>query len=208
MTRTKILTGLRFGRLLIQADLPKVPPKVRRVLAVCDCGVVKTYAATEVMNGNVKSCGCLARQRTAERSTIHGKSRTPTYGSWVEMRNRCNSKSDPAYPRYGGRGITICERWNSYANFLSDMGEKPPGLSLDRYPDNNGNYEPTNCRWATRTEQSRNRRNTMQVVFAGKVMALGDACESAGIKYGSAHYFLRKCGEFHGIRVYEGAPHG
>lgn len=87
----------------------------------------------------------------------HGLSKTPTWKSWRQMRKRCLTPGTLHYDRYGGRGITICERWNSFENFLADMGERPEGKTLDRYPDPDGNYEPSNCRWATPSEQVLNR---------------------------------------------------
>jgi len=87
-----------------------------------------------------------------------GEKETRVYRAWANMRTRCTNPKAPNYPRYGGRGVTVCERWRHFENFLADMGEPPPGKSLDRYPDNAGNYEPGNCRWATLSEQNRNLR--------------------------------------------------
>jgi len=119
---------------------------------------------------------------------IHGHSRsgnggwgTRTYVSWMAMRARCNNKNDPRFSDYGGRGITVCARWNySFLNFLSDMGERPNGKSLDRI-NNNGNYEPENCRWATRQEQQRNLRNNRYFIFRGRRLLTQEIAEQTGV---------------------------
>jgi len=98
-----------------------------------------------------KSCGC-----RSSRNRRHGLSDTPIHRVWSDMKYRCELPTNQAYPRYGGRGITVCERWQTFENFLEDMGDKPPGMSIDRI-DNDKGYEPSNCRWATDLEQSRNR---------------------------------------------------
>lgn len=108
--------------------------------------------------------------------TIHGHairgSKTRTYETWKAMAQRCRNPRHPAFARYGGRGITVCERWMSFENFLADMGERPPGTSIDRFPNRDGNYEPGNCRWATSTEQARNRGGTRTKLTADLVQEI------------------------------------
>jgi hypothetical protein len=122
----------------------------------------------------------------------HGMTDTPEFRAWTNMLARCTNKTYKPYPRYGGRGIKVCDRWlNSFEDFFADMGERPsPQHSLDRWPDNNGNYEPENCRWATRSEQNSNRRNNRIVKYRGKEMSLPDAIRASGnpISIELAHY--------------------
>jgi hypothetical protein len=162
MAKTSILLhiGQRFGRLTILDLYKEGCRKVAKCL--CDCGnetVVKNYALGKKAN----SCGCYRTDLPSITKTTHGhnkqRTRTPTYNSWRAMKDRCNRSTYYLYKDYGGRGIKICERWNSFANFLADMGERPENKTLDRI-DVNGNYGPENCKWSDVYEQNRNKRNS------------------------------------------------
>lgn len=121
-------------------------------LCRCTCGSTKTILAKNLQNGRTKTCGCL---RGTEQ---HGYRYTSTYRSWISTRQRCTNPKATGYKNWGGRGITVCERWDKFSNFLIDMGERPPGTTLERL-DNDGDYEPGNCIWATYKQQAKNRRN-------------------------------------------------
>lgn len=125
---------------------------------VCDCGKKKIIRGSSVRDGNIKSCGCLNyKQKHGHAKRSHKNKGTRTYYSWLSMRNRCINKNLKAFKNYGGRGIKVCKRWDKFENFLKDMGECPEDLTLDRI-DVNGDYKPSNCRWTTVANQSRNRR--------------------------------------------------
>lgn len=144
---------------------------------VCACGHRRVVRGKDLRSGRSTSCGCASR----ERSTKHGRKNSPEYSSWQAMIARCTRPSHGAYHRYGGRGIKICDRWrHSFEDFFADMGPRPEGLTLDRI-DTNGHYEPGNCRWATRAEQSRNQRTNVLLSAFGKTMCAAAWAKEIGV---------------------------
>lgn len=162
---------------------------------VCECGKEIETRSSSLINGHTKSCGCLKSDFAASsaRAIKHGRSRTPVYNIWKCIKARCNKPSHDAFERYGGRGITICERWeNSFDNFLSDMGERPSSShSIDRINNDIG-YNKDNCRWATRIEQSRNTSKNVFIEHNGKRMCVVEWSELLGINSSTICNRLRK----------------
>lgn len=133
-----------------------------RVVAECGCGVIKTYLKYSLRSGNTVSCGCLRILVLNERSTTHGMSGTRIHKTWKSMKDRCTNPNNKYWNRYGGRGITVCDRWQKFENFYEDMGDKPEGKELDRI-DNNKGYSPDNCRWVTRKENMNNQERSAKI---------------------------------------------
>ena len=173
-------TGQRFGRLTVRYLAPRDQWRSRNALwwCVCDCGKERAVPGDALRSGATTSCGCWSR----ERSTSHGMCRTSEYMIWKNIKKRCGNRNSKHYVNYGGRGITVCDRWlSSFNSFFADIGPRPgPEYSIDRI-DNAKGYSPENCRWATATQQSRNRRNNVFVVFNGRRMCLTEAAEAAGL---------------------------
>jgi len=161
MTKALELTGQRFGRLTVKKKVEEDNRHNINWLCQCDCGNITKVDGSALKRGVTQSCGCLHREIVSKIKHGHAKKgmQTKTYKIWRGMRSRCNNPKVTCYKYYGGRGITICDRWNDFRNFLADMGKRPKGMTIDR-KNNNGDYEPGNCRWATYQEQSHSSRQT------------------------------------------------
>ena len=180
------IIGKKFNRLTI---LEKVETGDRHSMykCLCDCGKTNIARGSLVVSGATKSCGCYAAEKLLERSKSHGMTHTKIYSVWNQMMQRCNNPKNQAYANYGGRGITVCSRWHDISKFREDMGDPPNGTSIDRI-NNDGNYEPGNCRWATRKEQAHNRRS--KVIYwthSGKTLCLNEWSKLLGVSPGMLH---------------------
>jgi len=189
------LTGQKFGRLEVLG--PAFSTKAGWFwLCRCSCEkkTEKVVRGLSLRQGT-QSCGCLQQEVTSARATSHGMTGTPEYQSWQSMKDRCLNANHKQYHDYGGRGITIDMRWlgeDGFINFYADMGPIPnPGMTLDRYPDKNGPYTKSNCRWATRREQQLNRRNNILYEYDGRTMPLDEWAEYLSVNRGTLAYRLR-----------------
>ena len=172
--RYKDLTGQVFGRLTAIEHLGL--RKTRRFwLCRCSCGIEKEVVGYALMEGNTKSCGCLQSDNRYK----HGQAYTSTYTTWESMKGRCDNPNNTAYADYGERGIHYVKEWREFSKFFADMGEKPEGLSLDRI-DNDGNYSPENCRWATPIEQASNKRTNVYLTHDGKTQTISQWSRDKG----------------------------
>lgn len=181
------ITGQRFGRLLVIGISKRRLTGKTMWSCKCDCGVRVVVRVASLRTGHSRSCGCLAR----ELASSHGLSRTKEHVAWAAMKGRCQNPRNRAYADYGGRGIIVCDRWSeSFENFLADMGPSP---SLDHSIDReevDGNYEPGNCRWATREEQGSNKRNTIYLTHKGRTLPLSAWSRETGLGSDTIRYRL------------------
>lgn len=178
---SKHMEGLRFGRLTVTGMLGAYDGEVYWK-CLCDCGNTVEVPTGRLNIGNTTSCGCRLSDMLKERNSTHGMSKHPLYGMWQRMWQRCTDEGCGDYKYYGGRGITVCDRWKNFEDFLLDVGERPHKYTLDRI-DNNGPYSSNNCRWASRKEQTNNRDITKTLSFNGETKSLAEWSEVTGIKY-------------------------
>lgn len=201
------LTGRCFGKLTVLSLAPKSPAQTyyaKKWICRCACGKETVVFGQALKSGATTSCSCVRRARAKENikkaqssgptygNLKHGLCKTSEYRIWYDMRRRCSHKMRSAYKDYGGRGISFCERWHSFENFLADMGPRPSALhTLDR-KDNNGNYSPGNCQWSTKKEQARNRRGNSLWTSNGVTHTLAYWAEILGVKHTTLSSQLHK----------------
>lgn len=184
------LTGQKFGRLTVLHELRNYHKKGVYWLCVCECGNLTEVKGACLTYGHTKSCGCLNRDITRTRNTSHGKHGSRLYTIWQAMKDRCYNINFKRYKDYGGRGIKVCDEWlNDFQAFYDWAMTNGYGdtLTIDR-SDNNGNYDPNNCRFITLKQQNRNRRSNVNVTINGTTKCLMEWCEILGVKYPTALY--------------------
>lgn len=188
MTAMKDMSGQRVGSWVVLAIAGKDPHGQFLWLCKCDCGTEKPVTGGRLRRGESVSCGCTKPAACAAANIRHGHSTrghlSPEYRTWSNMIDRCERVANRQYADYGGRGITVCERWRAdFAHFFEDMGLRPSLFHTIERVDNSRGYEPENCRWATRSEQNRNKRNTIWVTVGGQRIPLSDAARMLDVKY-------------------------
>lgn len=182
MAALRDIAGMRFGRLMVIKRHSVNSTGTVKWLCVCDCGTRKVTAGDSMRRGVTLSCGCVSRDKLVARITKHGKSRSPEYTAWQHIKERCFVPSCSSFKDYGARGITMCPEWrDSFDAFFAHVGSRPsPQHSIDRI-NNNGHYEPGNCRWATAEQQVSNRRNNHYVRVDGQTLTVAAAAKLSGI---------------------------
>ena len=197
LTTLKDLQGHTFGRLVVLQRAPNVKDRTAW-LCRCTCEENAIVIGNKLQQGRTVSCGCKKQEIMSNMAAVgrtnraHGRTNTTEFRTWTSMLTRCFNPRSEDYPRYGGRGITVCDRWREFKQFLADMGIKPsPRHSIDRI-NNDGNYEPGNCRWATQTEQSRNRSTTRLLTFHDKTQSVEAWAVEYGIKADTLRHRLAR----------------
>jgi len=181
MAKSKAKKGDVYGKLTLAKKAEKTGSNGWKWLCECECGKETVVYLKNMRNGHTKSCGCISREKASKRMTTHGSAETIEYNIWSCMKGRCSNKKNSEYKNYGGRGIIVCKRWLRFENFFEDMGNIPKDKSIDRI-DNDGNYEPGNCRWATKIEQANNTRVNVFIEYEGKRFTVAQWSRRLGIK--------------------------
>lgn len=189
MSELKNIIGIQFNFLTVKGRYVNCKHGRAQWICTCVCGKEKVVSGKVLRSNLIKSCGCKTFELTSKTHITHGLSNTSEYRSWASMKNRCYNTKIRSYSDYGGRGITVCDRWlNSFDNFIFDMGQKPtPYHSIDRFPYINGNYEPCNCRWATDLQQVRNQRSNVWIEYNGEIKIQKDWIDY----FGTSHTHIR-----------------
>lgn len=203
MSKGLELLGMKFNRLTVIDQVRLENQQQRHWLCRCDCGTEKVVGAKELTKGSIKSCGCYNTEvrsiLTTKRNTTHGQAKTPLYNLWRGIRNRCELKTHKRYADYGGRGISVCDRWHDFLKFKEDMGEKPKGLSLERI-DNDGDYTPENCKWGTVLEQNHNKRNNVMCrLSTSEICCLAEASKLLHIDSSTLSKYLNEYGHYYDL---------
>lgn len=187
------LSGQQFGRLTALRPSEKNDGR-KAWVCLCQCGQETEIRGANLRSGKTMSCGCLKSENLAAGlGKRHGMYRTKTHKTWSSMIERCTQRGNPAYHRYGARGIIVCDRWMQFENFLADMGHRPEGTSLDRI-DNDKGYEPGNCRWATSMQQQNNLSTNRRVQYQGREYTARELSDLTGVPYGRLRERLFKRG--------------
>lgn len=204
---TKInIVGQRFGRLTVVSETEDRSTNGElKYLCKCDCGDTKVIVGTSLRGGKTRSCGCLSAEAISKRAKTHGKSKTRLFNIWVGMHDRCYNPNRKEYDDYGGRGIQVCDEWKDNFQAFYDWSMEngySDNLSIDRQ-DNDGNYEPSNCRWTTRKVQSDNTRLTVHITVNGETKNIGEWAETVGVARStiSRHYKLGDVVEYISARL-------
>jgi hypothetical protein len=197
MVKPLSLEGMRFGKLVV-SERAFSPSPGTRWLCVCDCGQTTVVSGPVLTRGTTKSCGCLRREvsrRLGSASRTHGHGRnggSPTHRTWRGMVKRCADPEDRDWPRYGGRGIRVCARWASaFENFLADMGVRPEGMTLERR-DNDKDYDPDNCFWASRKRQANNRSSNIRATINGETLTVAQWAARLRLRPGLVYKRLQR----------------
>lgn len=188
------LEGQRFGHWLVVCRAENNKQGKRRWHCICDCGRRRSVDSYGLLHGGTKGCiSCRRRDFWRNKPREKSLEDSPLYCVWEGIKQRCHNPNAHAYEIYGGRGIKVCERWQNSRNFIADMSPRPPGTELDRI-DNDGSYSPENCRWATKKENNRNRRDNRMLTFRGETKPLVVWAEELGLTYGALSVRLSRLG--------------